>query len=81
MKTSRGVVKALDHLGRIVVPKDMRRALQIKDDDLLEMSLESGRIIIEKFHDCCAICSSMEQLVDLNGKFVCQPCIRLIKTL
>ena len=81
MKTSRGVVKELDQLGRIVIPKEMRRALQIKDKDLLEVSLENGRIVIEKFRDCCIFCSTLEQLVNLNGTYVCQACINLIKSI
>ena len=81
MKTSKGVVKELDHLGRSVIPKEMRRTLQIKDKDLLEVSLENGRIVIEKFRDCCVICSSLDQLLNVNGVSICQLCINQLKTL
>lgn len=81
MKTRRGFVKALDELGRVVVPKEMRRTLNINDKDLLEVYVENGRLIIEPFHDCCVICSSMLQLVEHNGKWICQTCIARLKAL
>jgi len=81
MKTKKGVVKSLDHLGRVVIPKEIRRTLRINDQDLLEVSVENGKITIEKFHDCCTICNSMEQLVEFGGKLICHTCINQLKNL
>ena len=41
-----GIVRRIDDLGRVVIPKEMRRALQINDQDLLEVSVENGKITI-----------------------------------
>ena len=44
MRTSTGIVRCIDSLGRFVIPKEMRRHLQISEGDLLEVSVEGGKI-------------------------------------
>ena len=46
-----GIVRRIDELGRIVIPKDLRKQLGIQEGDLLEMNLENEKIVIEKFED------------------------------
>ena len=53
-----GVIRKIDHLGRIVIPIDLRKALGIREGDLLEMNFEDGKIVLEKFKD-----SSVEDIV------------------
>ena len=48
---STGIVRRIDSLGRIVIPKEIRRTMNIKDYDALEMFTEKeGRIILKKFY-------------------------------
>ncbi len=42
-----GVVRRIDDLGRIVIPKEIRKTLRIKEGDPLEATLEQLRIITE----------------------------------
>lgn len=79
MRTSTGIVRSIDTLGRLVVPKEMRRHLQINDGDLLEISLEGNRICIEKYEKSCLLCSSTENLLEFNGKLICNDCLQQIK--
>lgn len=42
-----GIVRRLDDLGRIVIPKEIRRQLGIKENDWMEMSVgENGELIL-----------------------------------
>ncbi len=45
-----GVVRRIDDLGRIVIPKELRRTMRIKEGDSLEIFIDSGeRIILKKY--------------------------------
>lgn len=62
MKTT-GVVRRIDELGRIVVPKEIRKTLKIRDGESLEIFLEDGNIILKKY-------SHFDDLKDFYNKFV-----------
>lgn len=45
-----GIVRRIDNLGRIVIPKEIRRVLRIRDDDPVEIFTdEDGKIILKKY--------------------------------
>ena len=48
MKTT-GVIRRIDDLGRIVIPKEIRKTLRIKDGESLEIYLDSDNIVLKKF--------------------------------
>ncbi len=48
MKTT-GVIRRIDDLGRIVIPKEIRKSLRIKDGESLEIFLESENIVLKKY--------------------------------
>ena len=78
---STGIVRQIDELGRIVLPKELRNILEIKIKDRLEIFLDGDRIIIEKFERSCAICGSNERLKAFYDKQVCDDCISVIKSM
>ncbi|MEV2844722.1 AbrB/MazE/SpoVT family DNA-binding domain-containing protein, partial [Paenibacillus larvae] len=43
-----GIVKKLDHLGRVVIPKELRTTLGIGEKDALEIYVDGERIILKK---------------------------------
>ncbi len=47
MKTT-GVVRKIDQLGRIVIPKELRKSLSIKEGDGVEFLLEEDTIVLRK---------------------------------
>lgn len=53
MKSDTGVVRRIDDLGRVVIPKEMRHALQIKECEPLELFCDSERqqIVIKKYDE------------------------------
>ena len=44
-----GIVRRVDDLGRIVIPKEIRRNLGIREDDPLEIFVENGCICLRKY--------------------------------
>ena len=44
-----GITRRIDDLGRIVIPKEIRKNLRIKDSEELEISVQDDKIIISKF--------------------------------
>jgi AbrB family transcriptional regulator, transcriptional pleiotropic regulator of transition state genes len=74
-----GIVRQLDQLGRIVVPKELRRTFQIDEGDALEIFTENNTIILRKYVPGCALCGGMDDLKDIWDKKVCCKCRELIK--
>lgn len=46
---STGIVRRIDELGRIVIPKELRRALKIKDSDPLEIFRDNDKLVLVKY--------------------------------
>ncbi len=74
MKTT-GIVRKVDELGRIVLPIELRRTLDIAERDSLEISAVDGTIVLKKFHPSCIFCDSTKGIVSYKGKNVCGSCI------
>ena len=73
---STGIIRKVDELGRIVLPIELRRTLDIAERDELEIYMENDRIILQKFETSCIFCASSRDLVTYRGKNICQECIR-----
>ena len=76
---STGIIRKVDDLGRIVLPIELRRMLDIEERDELEIFIENDRIILQKFEPTCIFCESTHSLVTYRGKNICQECIRKMK--
>ncbi|MGN0981376.1 MAG: AbrB/MazE/SpoVT family DNA-binding domain-containing protein [Candidatus Limivicinus sp.] len=75
---STGIVRKVDELGRIVLPIEMRRTLDIAEKDTLEVYVEGDSIILRKYQDACVFCDSVRELVNFKGRCVCQDCIAML---
>jgi transcriptional pleiotropic regulator of transition state genes len=79
---STGVVRKTDPLGRVVLPVELRRTLNINDDDPLEVFTEEDRIILRKYNPGCHICGTVDgELKTFKGKNLCPDCVKGIKAL
>ena len=70
-----GIVRKVDELGRIVLPIELRRMLDIAERDELEIFVENDRIILQKFEPSCVFCSSSQGLRSYRGKNICADCL------
>ena len=67
---STGIIRKVDDLGRIVLPIELRRTLDISERDELEIYMENDRIILQKFEPACIFCGSSRSLVLYRRKNV-----------
>ncbi|HOD93400.1 MAG TPA: AbrB/MazE/SpoVT family DNA-binding domain-containing protein [Clostridia bacterium] len=72
---SAGVVRKIDELGRIVVPIELRKSLNIGKREAVEISLDNDCIMIKKFEPGCCFCGSTEDIQNFNGNKVCSECV------
>ena len=74
---STGIVRKVDELGRIVLPKELRVTLNINEKDPLEIFVdEDSRIILKKYEPACIFCSGMNGIVHYRGYNICRDCLR-----
>ncbi|MBQ5590193.1 MAG: AbrB/MazE/SpoVT family DNA-binding domain-containing protein [Clostridia bacterium] len=74
-----GVSRALDALGRITLPMEIRKSLSIPEGAFLDIHVEGNRIILEKTTTNCSICGSEEQVMIIGDKGICKNCVDFIK--
>ncbi len=74
-----GIVRKVDELGRIVLPIELRRTLDIAERDPLEIYVEGSSIILKKFRPACVFCDSVRDVENFKGKNVCKRCLNELK--
>ena len=72
---STGIIRKVDDLGRIVLPIEIRRTLDIAERDEVEIYMENERIILQKYEPACIFCGSSRGLISYRRKNVCQECV------
>ena len=71
-----GIVRKVDKLGRIVIPMEYRRFLDVvNDEDAFEIFVEDDKIILKKYQRGCMFCGEIKSSVTLGDKIVCTDCI------
>ena len=73
---STGIIRKVDELGRIVLPIELRRTLDIAVRDELEIYLDDDKVVLKKYEPSCIFCASPRNLVSYHGRNVCMECIR-----
>ncbi|MBQ7333688.1 MAG: AbrB/MazE/SpoVT family DNA-binding domain-containing protein [Clostridia bacterium] len=76
---STGIVRNIDELGRLVIPKEMRKKMGIGESSPVEIFVEDDRIIVTKYQDSCIFCGDSKELCDFKGKRICKSCAEEIK--
>lgn len=72
---STGIVRNIDFLGRVVIPKELRKTLEIKEGDPLEVFVAEDNIILRKYVPGCVLCGSGEEAKPtVNGRLICKTC-------
>lgn len=72
---STGITRPVDMLGRVVIPMEIREHFGIHPKDLLEIFVQGDKIILKKYGEDCTFCGAEENLVELEGKYVCKACL------
>lgn len=80
MKTL-GIVRKLDNLGRIVLPMELLRSMEIRAKDALEIFTEDNKIILRKYMPECIFTGTMDNFTMYRGKMVSYEAIEEISEL
>lgn len=78
---STGMVRPIDELGRIVLPKEIRRSFDLSPKDSVEIFTDGDRIILQKYAPACIFCGNADDVVYFNGKRICPECLAKIKNM
>lgn len=77
---STGIVRKVDELGRVVLPIELRRTLDINEKDALEIYVDGPTIILKKYEPACIFCDNAKDVVVYKGKNICKECLNTLKT-
>ncbi len=75
---STGITRKVDELGRIVLPIELRRTLDIEVKDALEIYVSDDSIILKKYQPACIFCNNANDVVSYMGKSICRSCLAKI---
>ncbi len=76
---STGIVRKVDELGRIVLPIELRRTLNIDIKDSIEIYVDNSTIVLKKYEPTCIFCGESENVVTYKEKNVCKKCLEDLK--
>lgn len=69
-----GIVRNLDNLGRVVIPKEMRKQLLIKEGDPVEIVKVDNTVIIKRYRSRCIFCDCEYKLIEFENEYICNNC-------
>ena len=73
---STGIVRKVDELGRIVLPIELRRTLDIEVKDALEIYVDGSQIILKKYEPACIFCGNAQNVIHFKGRNLCEDCLK-----
>ncbi len=69
-----GMVKQIDELGRIVIPKEIKKTMGIEPRDYLEIFVDGDNIILHRYNPGCIFCGSTNGISVYKNKLICENC-------
>lgn len=76
---STGIVRRIDELGRIVLPAELRRTLEIGEKENMEIFVDGPSIILKKYRPTCVFCDGVRDISVFKGKNICSRCLRQLR--
>ena len=78
MKTT-GLIRPIDKMGRVVIPKEIRKQLQVENDvDSFEIYMDGDKVILQKYQPTCIFCDSLADSKPFGKYMICKDCIEKI---
>ncbi len=74
-----GIVRNIDELGRIVIPKELRNKMDMHEGSEVEIFAEDGKICMRRFYKGCHFCEKNDPTYEFKGKQICFSCLEEIK--
>ena len=77
-----GSVRPVDPLGRVVIPKEMRKSYNLEVNDSVEIFVgDNEEIILKKYEPACMFCDSKYDIINYHNKMICKKCLAEINKL
>jgi len=76
-----GIVRKVDVLGRIVLPIELRKNLDIEREDPIEIYVDGDYILLKKYEPACIFCGNAKDVRRIRDKNVCSECLKEIQSL
>ncbi len=70
-----GITRKVDELGRIVLPVELRRTMDIPVRTPLEIYVDGDKVILKKYNPACTFCGNVDNTVFFKNKLICKTCI------
>ncbi len=77
-KGSTGVVRHVDGLDRIVIPKEICKVLGIAPKDAMEIFVDDTKLVFGKYEPSCIFCREAKNVTLFKKKLICEKCIKEI---
>lgn len=77
---STGIVRKVDELGRVVIPIELRRTLQIGEKDALEIYVDGEKIVLKKYQPACIFCGNANGIRVFKEKNICADCWQAMRS-
>lgn len=71
---STGIVRKIDDLGRMVIPIELRKTMNINKKDPMEVFVDGDKIILRKYEPACIFCGSADDIIEYEGRTICGSC-------
>ena len=73
--------RRLDELGRVTLPMEVRKKLQLEPDTAVRIYFDGEKIVLQKAEPSCKICGKESDLTKIAGKdaFICAACRQSIQ--
>lgn len=71
---SLGIVRRIDSFGRLVLPAEIRKLMEIGEKDPVEFYMDGQNLVVKKYNPCCIFCSSSDNVSLFKGKVICAAC-------
>lgn len=81
MKKATGIVRKIDELGRVVIPKELRRVYGVEPGDAMEIFTSGEEIILRKYKPStgCTLCGTVaDRYAEMGDHRICPSCAELI---
>ena len=72
---SLGIVRKMDQLGRLVIPKETRKMFNLNEGEPVEIFTDGDKIIIKKYNPGCQCCGDMKDVKEYKGIRICKKCL------
>lgn len=72
-------IRRVDHLGRLVIPSEIRRAMELDYNREIEMTVRGDELVLRRYTPGCIFCGGSNGLKAYEGKYICVACREKIR--